>query len=375
MQALEIEHPLRTKLSATQIDESGGVIRGCTAVQAGVSATGHFVMLDASGKITRDAKLSVRKLPVFTDERTIDTLVEAANEAGGVVKARSDHDDSLGARAGFAQNFRKVAEGGIVRGSVDLHLNESYRDRDVVIETAKKTPGLIGLSIDFLPDFELLPDRALMRVAELYAVDIVDQGAVTHGGLFLRRGVDRTARGENSAEPNPRTTMAKNAAEDTEKKEPTLQEVLTAVTALQAAVKGCVDGMAKLQSPPAEKPADQPAEAAASMKAMREEITALSAKIEEDRKKLAEDRANLAKERTALGLEKPAAGASADSAGEAERTQLAAKDKEAKATYLELVEEAVTSGKCKKRSDAHILVQKTHSEKYRAHMAGKGIVK
>ena len=66
----------------------------------------------------------------------------------------------------------------------DVTLFSSFVNRSLVLETAEKTPEQIGLSIDFLPEFELIGGKAFMRVVSLEAVDIVDAGAITHNGLL-----------------------------------------------------------------------------------------------------------------------------------------------------------------------------------------------
>src|SRR5882724_9044991 len=93
---------------STSVDHAKGSIRGATVAKAGVEAIGKFVYLDVNGQVTRNAGQACKKLPVYTDAKMLDTLMAAAQDAGGRVKVRSDHDDSISARAGFADNFRKV---------------------------------------------------------------------------------------------------------------------------------------------------------------------------------------------------------------------------------------------------------------------------
>lgn len=366
-----LDRSYRTRLSASAIDAVSGVLRGCTAAQADVLAAGKFVLLDASGKVTRDPSKMARKLPVYTDDRTLETLLAAVEAAGGVLKVRSDHDDSLAARAGFADGFRLVVEDGKKRVATDLHLARSYRDREIFLETAKTTPSLVGLSIDFLPEYELEADRALMRVAEVYAVDIVDEGAITRDGLFLSRRVDNRAKFAKQPPTQPDTTMA-----DEKTKEPTMSEVLAQMTSLATGVKSCMECLASIQKtmsaaavPPTEKKEEVPAELSALTKEAKETLAA----VKNEREALAADRANLAKERSALGLKNAPAAGAADDAAEAERARLAAEKGEGSKTYLDLVKEAKASGKFAKGSEAHEHVMKTHPEKYRAHLSSRGV--
>ncbi len=177
---MSAEHRSRLTLKAERVDTAGGVLHGVTVAVAGVQALGKYVFLNQAGAVTRDPKQAVKKLPIYTDEKTLSTLMSAVSDAGGRLKVREDHDDSIGARAGFADSFALSKNGTV---TADIHLFESYRNRPVVIETAEKTPDKIGLSIDFEPTFELAGDKALMRVASIEAVDVVDAGAITPNGL------------------------------------------------------------------------------------------------------------------------------------------------------------------------------------------------
>lgn len=385
-----LERQFAVRLSAGTIDAAGGLVRGCTVAQAGVEAGGKFVLLDRDGKLTRDPEQAVRKLPVYTDDRTLETLMAAVTEAGGVLKVRSDHDDSLGARAGFADSFRLDTKGDRPRVAADLHLNESYRDREIFLETAQKTPALVGLSIDFAPTYELLQDRALMRVKEIFAVDIVDAGAITHDGLFLSRRVDNLAK----LEIQTSTTMAK--ATETPK-EPTMAEVLAQVSTLAETVGKCMEGLGALQKKMTagkaaegdggegggdeEVPAEMSAavkevrDVAAGLKKDREAFNADREQLKKDREQLKADQAELAKTRAAMGLKNQAAAAADDAAGETERERLAREKAEGDKDYLTLVNEAKASGKFKKGSEAHEHVMRAHPEKYAAHMQDRGIVR
>jgi hypothetical protein len=359
------EHELTMQLHAGAVDSKAGVLRGVTVAQAGVEATGKFVFLDKDGNLTRDPKLAARKLKVVTDEQTLDTIMAAADMAGGVLKARSDHDDSLEARAGYADNFKKVPAGPEVgsdkvvpaRVICDLHLNDSYRDRDVVLETAAKTPKLIGLSIDMLPEFEIFKDRALMRISELYGVDIVDEGAITHDGLFLNRSVDKTPR-LKTAKPESLQHMASD-----DKKTLTIDDCMAAINKLGEA-------MTALQAAVAPKKTDGDGDAMAKMAAQQKETAEKLAAV-------TEGLATLQKEAAALGLKKgDAKGGSggADAAAETEAQRLAAEKAKGEKSYLQIVDETVAASNGKlKRSDAHRQVMASHPEKYAEHQRNLGV--
>lgn len=175
------------KLSlAEAIDNDKGRLQGVVVADVG-EATGHFVCLDKAGLVIGcdDETLpgTVRTLPLFMDEKGLGLVVEAG-VAANRAKARENHDDSVGARAGYVDNFR--LQGG--KAVCDLNIWDAYRHRALFMETALKTPEMIGLSGDFQFLTEVVGDRAFMRVTAIDAVDIVDEGALTHAGLFSKRG-------------------------------------------------------------------------------------------------------------------------------------------------------------------------------------------
>lgn len=361
-------HDLRYQLNAAAIDTAAGIIRGATVAQAGVEALGKFVMVDAAGKITRDATLSKKRLQVVTDETTLSTLLEAAKEAGGVLKVRSDHDDSLSARAGFADNFRRIEN----RVVADLHLNESYRDRGTVLETAQTTPRLIGLSIDFAPTFELKDGQALMRVGELYACDIVDSGAITHDGLFLCRGVDTP---ERDVSKNPFSTMAEK---NPDKSVDVLSEILGAVQGLGAGHKQLSDGLTAMNSK-----VDgcmtkvdgcmAAIEAMAGGKASASKESETLAAVKSDLGALKDSIATMQKERAALGLKDTSKEAAATKGNpEPDASERAAKEKQPK-DFLSLVREKKAEGKMS-APECNQAVMRENPEAYRLHLQAKGVI-
>ncbi len=338
-------HDLRLRLSAGKIDAQTGVIYGVTVGKANVQAEGKFIYLDAVGNIVRDPKLGKKKLPVFTDERFLETLMAAAQDAGGKLKARSDHSDLLQDRAGYAQLFRRT-DGAVI---CDLMLNDSYRDRAIVLETAAKTPDQIGLSIDFVPDFEIAGDKALMRVIELVAVDIVDAGAITPGGLFLSRSVDNSSR--VTAEKSQPTTQLTMLPEEI------MAEMKKMSESYAAGIAECKAAIAKLSAP-----VTAPAENAV-LSAVNELKTQLSG-VTSELTKMKREKALLGFRGTQADLVKLATGSPED----IESFSIAKK------TYLQLVAERATTEKCSK-PDAHVWVQKNHRDEYALHLSSKGVVK
>jgi len=168
----------RLRLRAVRSD--AGLLQGVCVLTAGVQTIGKFVFVDANGQITKDPTAARKKLPVWTDAESLTSLLAAVREAGGKLRVRSDHDDTIAARAGTAENFQREGD----KVTCDIELNDSYRDRDIVLEVATKTPDLLGCSISFTPVFEIKADRALMRIATIEAVDLVDEPAANPSGLF-----------------------------------------------------------------------------------------------------------------------------------------------------------------------------------------------
>lgn len=201
------ELPFTVQFTArVPINPATGIIPGVTVAEIGV-ATGHFAFLDRDNNVLgvggfadmAECKGAVKRIPLCMDAKSLETVV-TAGKAANRVKAREDHDDSVGARAGYGANFR-LEEGKAV---CDMTVFSAYRNRGVFMETAAETPELIGLSGDFKFTAEIIGDKAMMRVTRIDAVDIVDKGALTHAGLF-RAKVDTPATEETQL-----STMAKS---------------------------------------------------------------------------------------------------------------------------------------------------------------------
>lgn len=350
---LEAKHKLSSRLSAESVDTAHSIIRGATVAKSGVQATGKFVMLDASGKVTNDPEEMATEVPVFTDETTLTTLMAAAKAAGKRIKVRTDHIDEVGARAGYADEF-KLDQG---RVAADIHLFKSFSDREVVLETALETPEEIGLSIDFTPSFELRDGRAYMRVSELHAVDIVDEGAITPEGLLLSASVDTTRK----VEP-PRISQTQPAEKMAAATPPTNEELMSAIGSLSTAVgaltKTVGEMQTKLNAPPAEeKKGDGEMNA---VKELTDKFAALQTQV-----------VQMKREKALLGFRGTSEERAKLATAQPEEIEKAANEKK---DYMKLVSDRVASAKCKK-SEAHVWVMKNHPTEYAAHLAAKGVVR
>lgn len=361
------DYKLLLRLASQKINAETGVMTEVTVAKAGVRAEGKFLWLDKDGKRTNDEELAVKKLPVFTDAKTLTTLLAASTAVGPRTKTREDHDDALESRIGFAYNFKAGSGEFSDLVSADIHVFQAYRNRALLFETALHTPDQIGISIDFIPDFEIAGDRALMRVKKLEAVDIVDAGAITPDGLLLNaESVD-----------TPEKTTAEKAASKSQPSEhmaaPTLDEVMSALSKLSDTVGQCVAGLTALKAAAPAVAGDSDA-----LKAIKEEQVALAKTLKEESEKLSaatkantDALANLRKERALLGLR----------ATDAERVQLSGKGAEeieqlaaSKKSYLDLVTDRAATDKCS-RAEAHGRVQRTDEGKvaYAKHLGTRGV--
>ncbi len=345
------------KLAASKVDAAAGTIHGATVAQSGVRALGKIAMFDSSGALTRDPDKAVKKLPAYTDEKTLDTLMAAAQDAGPRMKVREDHNDAIEARIGYCSNFSK----GDGRVSTDIQAFDAYRNRALLFETALKTPDQIGLSIDAVLSYEIVGDKALMRVESLDAVDIVDAGAITHGGLLLKRGVDTPRNNETENQPDH---MASPTSDEIMAE---LKKMGDGYLALTKGFADCQAAIQKLSTPPA-----PPADAMAAIKAQNEQLAAglkeVTDKLAATNKSLGEMR----RERALLGFrgtetERQKLGAA--TADEIEQLSAKAKD------YLTLVKEARTANTKLSAADAHDTVRKTPEGRaaYEQHLLAKGI--
>lgn len=341
-------------LAADKVDPAAGTILKATVAKAGVRALGKFVFLDKQGAITRDPDQGVKRVPIFTDEKTLDTLMEAAKNSPRF-KVREDHNDLIESRIGYCFNFQRAAADVVV---TDIKVFENYRNRGILFDTSSITPELIGLSIDPGELTFELGERdgktiALMRVKELHAVDVVDAGAITHDGLLLNASVDSDASNEL---PKPKTQPSDNMAA------PTLEEIMAqmktlgeTVGGLAANINACQQAVAKMSTPAA--PASDPA--------MKAEVDALKVQLSAATGTLAQ----MKKDRALMGFRGSPAERQALASATVEDIE---KANAGIKSYLDLVADHVETHKCS-RSAAHDFVRQNNAEAYRAHLMSKGV--
>lgn len=230
------KYSLRSCLAVGAVDASSNLLTGAVVARANVRAEGHFAYRHKDGSVNLDDDDAIEELPIYTDDKFIETLLAAAPAPGNKLKVRADHDDRLGARLGYAVNFRRDGDAVIT----DIKVFTEAKDRSLIMETAANDPKNIGLSIDFLPSFEVREGKAFFRVDKLSAVDIVDRGAITPGGLFLSaREVDSEGKvlTENI---QPSQTMPENI-------EPKNSEIMAALGKLTEGLTALTARLTKLE--------------------------------------------------------------------------------------------------------------------------------
>lgn len=177
--------PTVAVIDVPRVDRAAGIIRGASAMQA-VEALGHGVMVD---------------------ERTLAQVAELGNANASGVKVRFTHpgmcSDGMGKLLGRMRDFR--VEGDQVVG--DIHLAAAAATapdgdlRGYVMQLAEDDPEAFGMSVvvsgqyawklDNGAEVEVaerpanaVGDLPYLRVAQLHAVDVVDEPAANRSGLF-----------------------------------------------------------------------------------------------------------------------------------------------------------------------------------------------
>lgn len=278
----------------TQVDKQNGIIHGVTVMESGVFAQGHFLWVDGNGMEVPEGTPRAKKIKLATDDRTIASVMDVL-KADGRARTRVNHSDLIQDRAGYSEGFE-------IEGNkliCDVNLFDSFQSRNLILETADKTPDLIGLSIDFNYTTEIAGDTGYLRAYKVNAVDIVDKGAVTPRGLFsvIQLGARNNKETENMANAKMEAAPAKV--------EPVAGPDMAGIMAQLADICGKMGGyVAKMEAaanPPAEekkepagaeetKPAGEPHtepdgdELKASVKALTEDVKKLRAEAIEQRK-------------------------------------------------------------------------------------------
>jgi hypothetical protein len=145
---------ITTALGATG---SNGYVPGVSIITTG-EALGHNVEIDGT---------------------TLEQVAALGNGMGRV-KVGVDHDTGMSGVIGWTKSFRVSGN----RVLADMNLVSSHPAFSQIAELIKNIPSQIGLSISFAGSRVSSAGRSLLRVAELYSVDLVSQPAANPAGLF-----------------------------------------------------------------------------------------------------------------------------------------------------------------------------------------------
>jgi hypothetical protein len=197
-----------------QVDAANAVIRGVSCITGELEAEGHSLYVD-------DTTLT----QLHSLAKTMDQVPVTLNHDGGIQDVN-----------GYLTDFRK--EGNKIRA--DWHLLQAHKETPIMLERAQRQPSTFGLSFAFKGDPKgvLCNGRKCARAEQLMSCDVVKRAAANPDGLFsakeastlerIEKMMIKLSRGEIVDTTKNGMTTATN--------EPTLADVLAAVSALTAEV-------------------------------------------------------------------------------------------------------------------------------------------
>lgn len=207
-----------------KVDPANGIIYGVSVITSGIKARGHDLEVDAT---------------------TLSQLKECAEKLG-TVPVKWNHRSGADAVAGYLENFR--IEGGKLLG--DWHLLKSHSQYGQAIEMAERMPRNVGLSAAFIGEDEVSGGQKKARCSELISVDLVAQPAANPNGLFEalpeNQPVELASQVDTQANTRMENTNTNTNAAATE--EPSLKDVLAALTQLSEQVAAQQETIAALQN-------------------------------------------------------------------------------------------------------------------------------
>ena len=246
------------------VDVSAGTIKGVSIATAGVKAEGHeMVIVDENENV-----LETREW--FTDEETLETMLEAIQEIGQPLKAKMEHGTGLTEIVGTFDNFR--IDGKHLRA--DFTAIKSAASVGHLLELAQKVSKQFGVSVTA----NLMRVKAgavdLMRAVKILSADFVDSPAINAGLFSSKNVVDKQLQQPNKRIQKPNTTM-----EDTLKEEVMSmigEAVESKLSAYSEKLESVTDRLARLETPAGEMSEGQKEEMSAAIKAS---ITELEGKL------------------------------------------------------------------------------------------------
>jgi hypothetical protein len=155
----------RLDLAGSRVDRERGIIKGVSLIAKG-EARGHDKMCD---------------------QRTLETVRDCAQEYKDGLRVKfnpSTFQHGVGSLLGYIPAKSVRIEGDKTVG--DLHVYEYFPNdaKEYLYEIAERTPGNIGLSIEFTGDDEVIDDNKFARCDQIFAATVVDLPAANPTGLF-----------------------------------------------------------------------------------------------------------------------------------------------------------------------------------------------
>mgnify|MGYP000376083232 CR=1 FL=1 len=212
-------------LVGSRVDRANGIIRGVSIITSGLTARGHDLQVDHT---------TLRQM-------------EAACRKKGTVPTKWNHKTGADAVNGYLDNFR--IEGEKLLG--DWHLLQTHPQYEQAVELAERMPSNVGLSAAFTGEDEPVEVNGKKSLAarcdEVISVDLVATPAANPTGLFHAKSADPVDGGATNE-----TSLMSNNPNPTGAQEPTLTDLLSAITSLQQTVEAQGQTIAALQEGSAE---------------------------------------------------------------------------------------------------------------------------
>jgi len=155
------------------VDAEAGTIKGVSLATAGVEAIGHGEHDEETGELLRE---------FWTDQTTLETMLEACLAIGEPMKAKMEHGTGLAEVVGTFDNFRIEGE----------HLRADFASIDTsagvkhLFSLAQRISKQFGVSVTALLSKVTQGGVDLMRCTGIDSADFVERPAI-NAGLFSRK--------------------------------------------------------------------------------------------------------------------------------------------------------------------------------------------
>ncbi len=262
------------------IDELAGIIRGVSIATAGVEAIGHGEYSE-SGELVRE---------FWTDTDTLETMLQACLEVGEPVKAKLEHGTGLTETVGTFDNFR--IDGDHLRADFTAFPTSAAKDH--LFALAGRIAKQFGVSVSAILSKAKSGAVDLMRCREILSIDFVDEPAI-NAALFSRKNkVDSKAKlsQQRIQETDTSIQNTNTITMDDETKEAIGEMIAAALAPVMdelSALKGdmmnpedMAEKVKELMKPEELEEGDKENDMAkeSDMKALKDQITDLSAKLD-----------------------------------------------------------------------------------------------